>query len=121
MSPYAARESRTEIHSGGEQGLLSSARKFAGSGFGVWPRRGTLIAAMAAWVFLPIEASDASWLSDVFKSSPKHDKSPAQVASRKVTSRKPATRTKSAASPRHHTVKLAALGPAVLSPLKPVA
>jgi N-acetylmuramoyl-L-alanine amidase len=101
--------------------LLSSARKFAGSGFGVWPRRRTLIVAMAVGVFLPIGASDASWLSDVFKSSPKHDKSSAQVTSRRVTSPKRATPAKSAASPRHHTVKLAALGPAVLSPLKPVA
>ena len=60
-------EARTENHSGGKQGLLSSGRKFAGSGFAVWPRRRTIIAAMAALVLLPIEVSDAGWLSDIFK------------------------------------------------------
>jgi len=69
-------EARTENHSGGKQGLLSSGRKFAkagfAAGFAVWPRRRTIIAAMAASVFLPIEVSDAGWLSDVLKNSPKH-------------------------------------------------
>ncbi len=51
----------------GERGLLSSGRKFAGSGFGVWPRRRTFIAAMAALVLLPIEVSDAGWLSDMLQ------------------------------------------------------
>src|SRR5271169_3817852 len=99
----------------GKQVLLSSGRKFARSGFGV-PRRRTVIAVMAALVFLPIEASDASWLSDIFKSPSKHDKSPAHV-----TARKPATLAKRAASPKPHTVKLAALGPANLNSLKPAA
>ena len=36
---------------------------------GLWPRRRTIIVAMAAMVLLPIEASDAGWLSDLFKSS----------------------------------------------------
>jgi N-acetylmuramoyl-L-alanine amidase len=103
--------------------LLSSARKFTGSGFGVCPRRRIIIAAMAALVLLPIEACDAGWLSDVFKSSSKHGKSP-----KHVTSPKPATVATRAASPRPHTtkphtVKLAALGPVALNPsaLKPVA
>ena len=39
---------------------------------GFWPRRRTIIAAMAAMALLPIEASDAGWLSHVFKSSSKH-------------------------------------------------
>jgi len=115
-------EARTENHSGGKQGLLSSGRKFAkagfAAGFAVWPRRRTIIAAMAASVFLPIEVSDAGWLSDILKNSPKHGKPPTQF-----TSRKPATLAKRAASPKPHTAKLAALGPAVLKPSasKPVA
>jgi len=98
--------------------LLSSGRKFAGSGFGVWPCRRTIIAAMAALVLLPIEISDAGWLSDVFKSSSKQGKS-----SKRVATPKPATLAKPAASPKRHTAKLAALGPAGLKPsaLKPVA
>jgi N-acetylmuramoyl-L-alanine amidase len=86
--------------------LLSSGSKFAGSGFGIWPRRRTVIAAMAALVLLPIEVSDAGWLSDVFKSSPKHAKSRKHVA-----------------WPKPHAVRLAALGPVAFSPsaVKPVA
>ena len=34
---------------------------------GFCPRRRTIIAAMAAMVLLPIEVSDAGWLSDLFK------------------------------------------------------
>ena len=64
---------------------------------------------MAALVLLPIEASDAGWLSDIFKGSSKPGKSPAHVASPK-----PATLAKPAASPKPHTVKLAALGPVEL-------
>src|ERR1700693_3113918 len=107
-------------------GLLSSGRKFAGSGFRVRPHRRALLAAMAALVLLPIEASDAGWLSDVFKSSSKQRKTP-----KHVTSAKPATPAKSVASPKPHTansriakshtakphtVKLAALGPAAFNP-----
>src|ERR1700731_975764 len=110
----------------GEVGLLSSARKFVGSRFGVWPRHCALIAAMAALLLLPIEASDAGWLSDVFKGSSKQGKSPKHVASAK-----PATPAKHAAAPKPrttksqtaksqtakpHTVKLAALGPAAFNP-----
>jgi N-acetylmuramoyl-L-alanine amidase len=85
---------------------------------GFWPRRRTIIAAMAALVLLPIEVSAAGWLSDVFKSSPKPGKSP-----KHVTSPKRATLAKPAASPKPRTVKLAALGPVALNPsvLKPVA
>jgi N-acetylmuramoyl-L-alanine amidase len=91
---------------------------------GFWPRRRTIIAALAAMVLLPIEASDAGWLSDVFKSSSKQAKSAKQAKSPKhVTSRKPATLAKPAASPKRRTVKLAALGPVGVNPaaLKPVA
>ena len=79
---------------------------------GFWPRRRTIIAAMAAMMLLPIEVSDAGWLSDVFKGSSKQTKPPKQAKSPKhVTSRKPATLTKPAASPKRRSVKLAALGP----------
>jgi N-acetylmuramoyl-L-alanine amidase len=92
--------------------LPSSGRKFASSGFGV-PRCRTVIAAMAALVLMPIEVSEAGRLSDLFKGSSKHSKSPAHVASSKH-----ATSAKRAASPRHHHVKLAALGPVNLGSLK---
>ena len=91
--------------------MLSSGRKSAGSGFGVRPRRRTIIAAVAALVLLPIEVSDAGWLSDVLKGSSKPSKSPKQVAAPK-----PAAPAKHAASPKPHTVKLAALGPVALNP-----
>ena len=71
---------------------------------------------MAASVLLPIEVSQAGWLSDVFKGSSKPRKSPAHVASPKH-----ATSAKRAASPKPHYVRLAALGPANLNLLKPVA
>ena len=72
---------------------------FGGIAAGLWRRRRTIIAAMAAMVLLPIGVSDAGRRSHNFKSSSKH-----------VT------------SPKRHTVKLAALGPVALNPsaLKPV-
>jgi N-acetylmuramoyl-L-alanine amidase len=104
--------------------LLSSGKEFAGSGFGVWPRRRAVIAAMAALVLLPIEVSDAGWLSDVFKSSSKPDKPSKHVTSSKpAISSKRATLAKPAASPKPGNVKLVTLGPAALNPsaLKPAA
>src|SRR6188474_1799764 len=79
---------------------------------GYWPRRRTIIVALAAIVLLPIQVSHAGWLSDLFKSSSKQGKSSRQ-------SKPP----KQVASPKRHTVKLAALGPVHLNPdaLKPVA
>ena len=94
--------------------MLSSGRKFAGSDFGVRCRRRTVIVAIAALVLLPSEASEAGWLSDIFKGSSKQGKSPAHAASRK-----PATLAKRAAPPKPHTVRLAALGPPDLNLLKP--
>jgi N-acetylmuramoyl-L-alanine amidase len=110
-------ETRTEITRGALR-LPSSGRKFAGSGFGVWYRRRTIIAAMAALVLVPIQASDAGWLSDVFKSSSKPGKS-----SKRPASSKPATLARPAASSKRHTAKLTARGPVGLKPsaLKPVA
>ena len=98
----------------GKAGLLSSGMKFTRSGFAVWPRRPAIIATMAALVLLPIEVSDAGRLSDIFKGSSKHGKSP-----KHLTSPKPA---KKHATSKARTVKLAALGPAALKPsLQPVA
>jgi N-acetylmuramoyl-L-alanine amidase len=73
---------------------------------------------MAALLLLPIEASDAGWLSDVFKGSSKQGKSPKQVSSPKL-----AISARPVASPRRHTAKPAAERPAALNPsaLKPVA
>ncbi len=93
--------------------MPSSGRKF--SGFGV-PRRRTALAVMAALALLPIEVSKAGWLSDMFKGSSKHSKSLAHVASPKH-----ASSAKRAAPPKPHAVRLAALGPANLNLLKPVA
>jgi N-acetylmuramoyl-L-alanine amidase len=104
--------------------LGSSAKKFARPGFGVWPRRRTIIAAMAALVLLPIEAGDAGWLQEMFKGSSQPAKSPKRVTSPKHSaSPKRATSAKPAASPKPRPVKLAALRPAVLNApaSKPVA
>jgi N-acetylmuramoyl-L-alanine amidase len=103
--------------------LRSSPGKFTRAGSGGWPRRRTLIAAMAALVLLPIEVSNAGWLSDVFKGSSKQTKSPRHLTSPKpATVAKPAA-SRSAASPKPHTAKLAALHPAALNApaSKPVA
>ena len=115
-----------EDHAGGKQELPSSGRKSAGSGLGVRPRRRTIIAAMAALVLLPIEASDAGWLSDIFKGSSKPDKSAKQatspkhatVAKRAAPRRSRATPAKPAASPKPRNVRLAALGPVALEPFR---
>jgi len=78
--------------------LLSSGKKFAGSEAYAWHRRLAVVAALAAWVVLPIEASDANWLSDVF--SPKPDKSTKQATSPKqATAAKPAAPKSQAAKP----------------------
>jgi N-acetylmuramoyl-L-alanine amidase len=61
---------------------------------------------MVASAILPIEASHAAWLSDLFKGGAEPAKSHARV-----TSRKPASRTKHAAAPKRHNIKLASLGP----------
>jgi N-acetylmuramoyl-L-alanine amidase len=99
-------------------------RKFARSGFGAWPGRRTIIAAMAALVLLPIEVGEAGWLQDMFKGSSQPGKSPKRVASPKPASLpKRATLAKPPASPKPHMAKLAALGPFALNPpaSKPVA
>jgi N-acetylmuramoyl-L-alanine amidase len=103
--------SRTQHRSGRNHGLPSPGTRIAGSGFGAWPRRRSIIAAMAALMLLPIHASHASWLSDIFKSPSKPGKSPVHVAPHK-----PAPLDKRAAAPKSHTAKLTTLGPATSNP-----
>jgi N-acetylmuramoyl-L-alanine amidase len=88
-----------------------------------WPRRRTIVVAMAAMVLVPIEASHAGWLSDVFKGSKQSKSSRQAKPAKHVRVSKPAVATKRAVSPKRHAVKLAALGPVQLNPaaLKPVA
>jgi N-acetylmuramoyl-L-alanine amidase len=104
--------------------LLSSGRKFNGSGFDGRTRRWTIIAAVAALVLLPIEVSDAGWLSDVLKGSSKSGKSPKRVTSpRQAAAPKPTAVAKHITPPKHHGVRVAALGPVAvnLSTQKPAA
>src|SRR5215813_588496 len=88
------------------RGLLSSGIKFATPGVRVRLHRRAVIAATVASVLMPIDASDAAWLSDLFKNSPKPAKAHARVASRK-----PVSHAKHAASAKRHAVRLASLGP----------
>jgi N-acetylmuramoyl-L-alanine amidase len=104
--------------------LLSSGRKFAGSAIGVWPHGRTIIAAMVALILLPVEVSDAGWLSDVFKGSSKQSQSTKHVApSKRAAPAKRAAVAKPAASPKRHAAKPAARKPVAVKPAasKPVA
>jgi N-acetylmuramoyl-L-alanine amidase len=87
--------------------LLSSGRKFSRPSFGVWSRRRTIIVAMAALVVLPIEASNAGWLSDVFKGQSKTDKSQKHAVAPRA-----AASARSAAPRTSHAAKPPALRPA---------
>jgi N-acetylmuramoyl-L-alanine amidase len=102
---------------GESRDLLSSGQKFVRSPFDIGRRRRAVIAVMAALMLLPIEASAAGWLSDMFKGSSKDGKS----NKHHVTARKADAAARHAASRKPHHVKLAALGPANLNALKPVA
>jgi N-acetylmuramoyl-L-alanine amidase len=102
-------EARTEDHFFGKLALLSSDTKFSSFGFAIWLRC-VGVGVMAAWVLLPIEASAANWLSDMFKGS-KDGKSPKHH----VASHKPA------ASRKLHTAKPAAPRQASPNILKPAA
>jgi N-acetylmuramoyl-L-alanine amidase len=89
---------------------------------GFWSRRGIIIVVSTAMVLIPIKVSHAGWLSDLFKGSSKQGKSSRQGKPvKQVAAHKPAAAAKHTASPKRHTVKLAALGPVHLSPaaLKP--
>ena len=74
-------------------------------------------------VLLPIEASDAGWLSDIFKGSTKPAKSAKQATppkhaavAKRATPAKRTAPAKPAASSKPRNVRLAALGPVALSP-----
>jgi len=85
-------------------------------------RRSTFVIALAAMMLLPIQASHAGWLSDLFKS--KQGKASRQAKPPKhAASRKPAAVAKRAAASKRQNVKLAALGPVHLpaAALKPAA
>lgn len=94
--------------------MLSSGQKSARPGFEI-RSRGVVVAIMAALVLLPIEASASGWLSDILKGSSKDGKSRKQY----VASRKAMASTGHAPSQKPHSVRLAALGPINLNPLKP--
>ncbi|MEO8318818.1 MAG: N-acetylmuramoyl-L-alanine amidase [Bradyrhizobium sp.] len=101
--------------------MLSLATKSIGAGFGVWSRRRAIIAAVAALVLLPIEASDAGWLSDVFKRASKSADQPKRVTSpnHTVAPKRANAATKHAAAPRRQVSALGA-GAASPSTSKPV-
>ena len=97
--------------------MLSSGQKFLRSRFDSRLRRRAVVVVTAALIFLPIEASAANWLSDIFKGSSKDVKS----NKHHVVSRKAAAVDRHAPSRKSHHVKLATLGPANLNALKPAA
>ena len=91
----------------GKQALPSSGRTSAKHGIGV--RRCRITAAvLAASMLLPIEASAAGWLSDIFKdkSKPGHATQPARTA-----------RAKPSASSKRHVERRAASEPVAVRPI----
>ena len=79
---------------------------------------------MVSLILLPVEVSDAGWLSDVFKGSSKQSQSKKRGAPpKRAAPAKSATVAKPAASPKRHAAKPAARKPAALksSVSKPVA
>ena len=66
----------------------------------------TIIAAMVALLLLPIEVSNAGWLSDVFKGTSKQSQPPKRAApSKPAASPKPVTAAKPAVSPKRQAAK----------------
>ncbi|WP_229198452.1 N-acetylmuramoyl-L-alanine amidase family protein [Bradyrhizobium acaciae] len=88
---------------------------------GFRPRR-LVIVAIAVFALLPIEAGDAGWLPDLFKSSSKQAKAPKRANSARQSTR-PAKSAKHRVPAKHRATRLAALGPVALPPsvLKPAA
>jgi N-acetylmuramoyl-L-alanine amidase len=109
--------------------LPSSGRKFTKPDLGGRLRRRTIVAAIAALVLLPIGASDAGWLSDVFKGSskagrsPKHATSPARAGRAALAKPAALSKRRSEKLAATHATKHAALGPVGVKPsaLKPAA
>jgi N-acetylmuramoyl-L-alanine amidase len=98
--------------------LPSSGRTFAKAGIGVRRCRRIVAAAVAASMLLPIEASDAGWLSDIFRDSSKPGHSRELVTSRTRTARaKSPASPKSAALPKHLVERPAAANPAASKPI----
>ena len=87
--------------------MLLSARIWGQPGLGI-RRRGSVIAAIVAVTLLPIEASHANWLTDMFKGKKKPTE---QAVAPKHASSKRVKESRHASSPKPHHVKLAALGP----------
>jgi N-acetylmuramoyl-L-alanine amidase len=83
---------------------------------GCRPRRRTIVMAIAAMAFLPMQTSDAGWLKDLFKSSKQSKASKQAKPSKQAASARKAASTKRAAAPKRRNVKVAALGPVQLSP-----
>jgi N-acetylmuramoyl-L-alanine amidase len=96
----------------GKQALPSSGSKLTQHGIGVRRCRRIVAAVVAASLLLPTGASDAGWLSDIFKDkskpghSPEHTTSPTRTARAKV-----------AASPKRHVERRAASNPEASKPI----
>jgi N-acetylmuramoyl-L-alanine amidase len=105
----------------GNERLLPSGRKSAGSGFGVF-RHGTILVAMAALLLLPIEASDAGWLSDVFKGASKSAAGPKRATSPSYTAapKRAVTAVKHAAAASRRRIAALGADASIPSTSKPV-
>lgn len=85
-------------------------RVLGGIVVGLRPHR-LLVVAIAMFALLPIEAGDAGWLPDLFKTSSKQAKSP-----KRAKSAKPARLARHHAPSKQRATRLAALGPVTLPP-----
>jgi N-acetylmuramoyl-L-alanine amidase len=103
--PPGCHEARTKKHIWGRQELPPSGRKFAG-----------IIVAAAALVILPIEVSDAGWLSDMFKGSSKQGSSKSDKSATHASSPKRSSPARSAAASRPRPEKHADSKPAASKP-----
>jgi N-acetylmuramoyl-L-alanine amidase len=101
----------------GKQALPSSGSKSTKHRIGVRRCRRIVAAAAAASMLLPIEASDAGWLSDIFKGSSKAGNSPEHVTSPPRTARAKSAASKPAASPKRRVEPRAASNPAASKPI----
>jgi N-acetylmuramoyl-L-alanine amidase len=96
--------------------LPSVARKSAEAGVGGWQRRRTIAAAAIALLLLPIEASDAGWLSDIFKGSSKDKPPKHSVTPKQATAPSQPAPARPAAAPKPRAEKLAVTKPAAPNP-----
>ena len=96
--------------------MPSVARKSAGADLSGRPCRRAIAVATVALLLLPIEASNAGWLSDIFKGS-KSDKPPKHsVTPKQATEPRQARSAKPAAPPKPRAEKLAVAKPAAANP-----